>query len=75
MKRVLILAAIIAAPAFAQQPTQAEQESELRRQATAEQRNQNADVVAALSARLRVVEAELERAKKAAEACKVDEKK
>lgn len=77
MKRIVILAALIAAPALAQQQnadvaSQRAQMEEVaaRLQATAEQRNQQADLVAALSARLRAVEAELAAAKKAGEACK-----
>ena len=73
--RKLLIAIAFPCAALAQQPTQAEQESEMRRQATAEQRNQQADLVAALSARLRAVEAELAAAKKSAESCKPDEKK
>lgn len=75
MKKLIAVALLAAMPALAQQPSPAEQDAELRRAATAEQRNQQADLVAALSARLRIVEAELEKAKKAAESCKPKEEK
>ena len=77
MKRILILIALIAAPALAQQPQPTVEDMRMVAQAVTEQRNAAQDTVAQLSVVLRKLEAEVERLKKACgDLCKPkDEKK